>query len=64
MDYVLGPTKLSEIMRTSLSKDPIAPVLLKQHLLALDRRLKIALKVTYECIRRNGYEKVVISDGF
>ena len=63
LDFELGPSRLSDVMSSSLLQDPLAPVLLKQHLLALDRRLRITLKVVHECISLNSAAKVVILDG-
>lgn len=50
-------------MRRSLSRDPLNPILLEPQLLALDRRLRIVLKVVYECIDKNGEKEVVVDDG-
>lgn len=60
-----GPKKLSELMEESLARDPIAPVLLKPHLTALDRRLRIILKIVRSCIGSNDprdFVRVVIDD--
>ena len=60
-----GPVKLSDAMRDMASRDLVAPILLEQHLFALDRRTKIILKTVYKCIQKNGSpSKVVIDDGF
>ena len=62
--YFQGPKHLSDLMRDSLSTDPVSPILLERHLLALDRRVKILLKTVYKCMRKNGPHRVVIDDGF
>lgn len=65
MKFDRGPVKLSEAMRKLESEDLVAPVLLEQHLLALDRRVKIILKTIFKCIEKNGKsQNVVIDDGF
>lgn len=56
-----GPKPLSEIMRESLAKDPIAPVLWEPHLIALDRRVDLILKGVRDCIQKNSIEDVVIT---
>ncbi|GFX19865.1 hypothetical protein TNCV_1434261 [Trichonephila clavipes] len=45
-----GDMKLSTLMRCSLYKDPLNPVLLDSHLKALDRRLEIVLQTIRKCI--------------
>lgn len=45
-----GPKPLSQIMRESMSSDPIAPVLAEQHLIALDRRVQIILQELRKCV--------------
>lgn len=45
-----GPKPLSQIMRESLSSDPLTPVLAEQHLIALDRRVEIILQEIRKCI--------------
>ena len=63
-NFYKGPKHLSDLMRESLAKDPVAPILLERHLVALDRRVKIILKTVYKCMLKNGVNKVVIDDGF
>ncbi|XP_047434044.1 extracellular serine/threonine protein kinase FAM20C [Mugil cephalus] len=49
--------RLSDVMRASLSRDPLhraAPVLAEPHLHALDRRLKTALDAVSRCQKRRG----------
>lgn len=55
LNFHNGPKPLSQIMRESLSKDPIAPVLAEQHLIALDRRVQIILEELRRCV--NDYDK-------
>lgn len=50
--YHTGPHRLSEAMRSSLSVDPVNPVLWEPHLIALDRRLNIILQVIRECVEK------------
>jgi hypothetical protein len=52
--YHTGPVRLSGAMRRSLSRDPVAPVLLEAHLLALDRRVQVVLQVVRECLDSRG----------
>uniref|UniRef100_A0A8C4SD85 Family with sequence similarity 20 member C, like n=1 Tax=Erpetoichthys calabaricus TaxID=27687 RepID=A0A8C4SD85_ERPCA len=42
---------LSDVLRESLSRDPLTPVLSEPHLLALDRRLKIILQMISGCMK-------------
>lgn len=59
--FQAGPKPLSEIMRDSLAKDPIAPVLWPPHLEALDRRVDLILKGVRDCIQKNSIDDVVIT---
>ncbi|XP_053813688.1 extracellular serine/threonine protein kinase FAM20C isoform X1 [Vidua macroura] len=54
--------KLSLLMKESLLKDKIAPVLYQPHLEAMDRRLRIVLKAVSDCIEKDGYDNVVEND--
>lgn len=56
-----GEIKLSEAMRRSMAKDPIAPVLWEPHLEALDRRVEIILKGIRDCMAK-GEEVVARND--
>ncbi|XP_018563569.1 extracellular serine/threonine protein CG31145-like, partial [Anoplophora glabripennis] len=47
-----GPTKLSEALRQSLARDPIAPILWEPHLVAIDRRVEIVLRGLRECLQK------------
>ncbi|XP_050298158.1 extracellular serine/threonine protein CG31145 [Anthonomus grandis grandis] len=55
-----GPTKLSEAMRKSMEKDPIAPILWEPHLVALDRRIDIILKGIRDCLMKG--EETLVND--
>ncbi|KAL1494378.1 hypothetical protein ABEB36_009986 [Hypothenemus hampei] len=49
-----GPgLKLSEAMRESMSRDPVAPILWEPHLVALDRRVEIVLKGIRDCLQKS-----------
>lgn len=54
--------KLSVLMKESLLKDKIAPILYQPHLEAMDRRLRIVLKAVSDCIEKDGYDNVVEND--
>ncbi|CAM1325016.1 FAM20A (predicted) [Pycnogonum litorale] len=61
----LGPQKLSDKMRNALSDDPAAPVLLHNHLEAMDRRIKVILREVERCVeQKEGVDEVVTDDGF
>ena len=65
LDFYQGDTRLSEAMRRSLADDKVAPVLLDDHLVALDRRVNIILKTVRKCLVKNpDTSKVVVDDGF
>lgn len=53
--------QLSDVMRESLLQDSLTPVLTEPHLLALDRRLQIILKIVKKCIETNGEDTVVVN---
>ncbi|KAH8382326.1 hypothetical protein KR009_002924, partial [Drosophila setifemur] len=53
LEFHNGPKPLSQLMRDSLSLDPISPVLWQPHLDALDRRTGIILQSIRDCIKRN-----------
>lgn len=49
----LPPYRLSDMMRASLSQDPlatVAPILAEPHLSALDRRLATVLQTMEQCL--------------
>ncbi|XP_011600910.1 pseudokinase FAM20A isoform X1 [Takifugu rubripes] len=54
--------RLSDVMRESLEKDALQPILTEPHLLALDRRLQKVLRAVQRCIRRLGKDRVVTED--
>ncbi|KTG37732.1 hypothetical protein cypCar_00032576 [Cyprinus carpio] len=54
--------RLSDVMRESLSRDPLTPVLTEDHLQALDRRLGQVLRTVGKCVKKLGEPQVVITD--
>ncbi|XP_078035744.1 extracellular serine/threonine protein CG31145 [Augochlora pura] len=54
-----GPVRLSEAIRESMAKDPVAPVLWEPHLTALDRRVRVILQAVRDCINREDSSQVV-----
>lgn len=56
-----GPVRLSEAMRLSMAKDPVAPILWEPHLQALDRRVEIILKAIRDCLQK-GDDPLMASD--
>ncbi|RXN25962.1 pseudokinase FAM20A-like protein [Labeo rohita] len=54
--------RLSDVMRESLSRDPLTPVLTEDHLQALDRRLGHVLRTVGKCVKKLGEAQVVITD--
>ncbi|XP_037069559.1 extracellular serine/threonine protein CG31145-like [Pollicipes pollicipes] len=52
--------KLSDRLRDSLSRDPLTPVLLEKHLVALDRRVDRTLQIVNECLETNETPEAVI----
>uniref|UniRef100_A0A8C2Z6T3 Family with sequence similarity 20 member C, like n=1 Tax=Cyclopterus lumpus TaxID=8103 RepID=A0A8C2Z6T3_CYCLU len=57
--------RLSDVMRASLSRDPlhiVAPLLSELHLAALDRRLKTVLETVSRCLERRGGADEVIKN--
>ncbi|XP_026079011.1 pseudokinase FAM20A [Carassius auratus] len=54
--------RLSDVMRESLSRDPLSPVLTEDHLQALDRRLGHVLRTVGKCAKKLGEPQVVITD--
>lgn len=47
----IGPDKLSSVMRDSLAKDSISPILTEPFLFALDRRVIKVLKEIFTCLQ-------------
>lgn len=54
--------KLSVLMEESLQADTLTPILIKPHLEAMDRRLRLVLQVLTDCIEKEGYSNVVEDD--
>lgn len=54
--------QLSSLMEESLLRDRLSPILIRPHLQALDRRLRLALNVLAECVEKEGYSTVVEDD--
>ncbi|KAI5619242.1 extracellular serine/threonine protein kinase FAM20C [Silurus asotus] len=54
--------QLSLLMEESLLRDRLSPILIRPHLQALDRRLRLALNVLTECVEKEGYSAVVEDD--
>lgn len=52
MRYHNGPQHLSDAMRTSMSVDPVTPILWEPHMIALDRRVNIILQIVRECVEK------------
>ncbi|XP_047502963.1 extracellular serine/threonine protein CG31145-like [Penaeus chinensis] len=62
--YHSGPAPLSAALRSSLSADPLSPVLWEPHLLALDRRLGLVLREVRHCLRKTRDPSQVIVEDF
>ncbi|KAJ4940336.1 hypothetical protein JOQ06_026644 [Pogonophryne albipinna] len=54
--------KLSLLMSESLVRDRLSPVLIQQHLQAMDRRVRQVLNVLSDCVEKEGYSYVVEDD--
>lgn len=54
--------RLSDLMRESLDRDPLRPILTEHHLQALDRRLERVVKSVSRCVKKLGEAKVVVTD--
>lgn len=54
--------RLSDVMRESLSRDPLTPILTEAHLEALDRRLGQILRTVDRCVKKLGEAQVVVTD--
>ncbi|XP_039630881.1 extracellular serine/threonine protein kinase FAM20C-like [Polypterus senegalus] len=54
--------KLSDLLEESLLQDRLSPILYRPHLEAMDRRLRIILRVLNDCIEKDGYSNVVEND--
>ncbi|XP_067617168.1 extracellular serine/threonine protein CG31145 [Eurosta solidaginis] len=62
LEFHNGPKKLSELMRESMSVDPVRPILWEPHLVALDRRVSIILSGVRDCIKKNPPEEIFDSE--
>ncbi|XP_016409812.1 extracellular serine/threonine protein kinase FAM20C-like [Sinocyclocheilus rhinocerous] len=57
--------RMSDVMRASLSQDPlavVAPLLTEQHLSALDRRLETVIQTIQDCLQQHQHHSDVIHD--
>lgn len=54
--------RLSVLMEESLQTDTLSPILIRPHLEAMDRRLRLVLQVLSDCIEKEGYTNVVEDD--
>ncbi|TSO37078.1 Extracellular serine/threonine protein kinase FAM20C [Bagarius yarrelli] len=54
--------QLSSLMEESLLRDRLSPILIRPHLQALDRRLRLILNVLADCVEKEGYRAVVEDD--
>ncbi|XP_033215034.1 extracellular serine/threonine protein CG31145 [Belonocnema kinseyi] len=57
-----GPTRLSDALRQSMSKDPVSPILWEPHFAAVDRRVGIILQAVRDCVNRSTQPDQVIQD--
>ncbi|TMW54272.1 hypothetical protein DOY81_000627 [Sarcophaga bullata] len=62
LEFHNGPKPLSQVMRESMSVDPVNPVLWEPHLTALDRRIVIILQGVRDCVKKNPPEDFDASD--
>ncbi|XP_071792950.1 glycosaminoglycan xylosylkinase-like [Asterias amurensis] len=53
-------SRLSDLLRTSMSHDPLAPVVTEHHLRAMDRRLATVLQTIDKCIQTKGRDYVLV----
>ncbi|OWF45619.1 extracellular serine/threonine protein kinase FAM20C-like [Mizuhopecten yessoensis] len=60
--FYIGPDKLSALMKAETSRDKLFPVLIQNHLIALDRRVIKILKEIYICIQNGNDISDVIED--
>ena len=59
-----GPEPLSVLMERALATDPVAPVLTRGHLSALDRRVLKILKEIAICLKTIPASQVIAFDDF
>ncbi|XP_017475344.1 PREDICTED: extracellular serine/threonine protein CG31145 [Rhagoletis zephyria] len=64
LEFHNGPKPLSQLLRDSMSVDPVRPVLWEPHLAALDRRITIILNGVRDCIKKNPPEEGLDSEDF
>ncbi|KAH0540615.1 hypothetical protein KQX54_018541 [Cotesia glomerata] len=62
LKYHNSPQRLSAVMRQSMAKDPVAPVLWEPHLSALDRRIGLILQAVRDCLNRSEHYEQVIQE--
>jgi hypothetical protein len=55
-----GPLRLSSLMRKSLARDPLDPILAAGHFDAMDRRVAITLRVIRHCLSRHEADQVIV----
>ncbi|XP_022080603.1 glycosaminoglycan xylosylkinase-like [Acanthaster planci] len=53
-------SRLSDLLRSAMSHDPIAPVITEDHLQAMDRRLETVLQTINKCIHDHGESRVLV----
>lgn len=58
------PTSLSVLLTRMLRRDPIYPILTKDHLEAIDRRLHKTLDVLKTCFQKKGIDHVLYDEHF
>ena len=62
--FKAGPITLGKALKLSLSRDPLNPVLLDDHFVAVDRRVDIILQILSKCVDdEESILDVVINDG-
>ncbi|CAD5116676.1 DgyrCDS5542 [Dimorphilus gyrociliatus] len=53
---------LSEVLKTVMELEPLAPVLTQPHLLALDRRLKVVMDKAHWCMKQYGEMNILVDE--
>lgn len=56
----LSASSLSEILEASLQRDPLAPILTRPHLEAIDRRLDKTMATIKQCVVQHSQDVVVV----
>ncbi|KAK3610100.1 hypothetical protein CHS0354_032196 [Potamilus streckersoni] len=65
LKFYTGPEKLGQLLRNSLERDVLRPLLADGHYTALDRRVTVILKTVYLCLEKTDkYNNVIIKDKF